>query len=179
MSFCECPQQLIFANIAYPINLINICVKFLFSSSECLHEQHCFFVFFLNCPKPFFSPATILADSEQHLCREQWCGWTWFKFSMSADIHIISTEGALKRPLTYDDHPIPSTPIRPPKPPNELNRPQLAPTRPPINYIHITQRRNERKTARKKSWQTERQNDRKAVIGQGHLNWEQYFSSVS
>ena len=57
VSFCECPQQLIFANIASPINLINICVKFLFSYSECLHEQHCFFVFFSKLSKTIFLPS--------------------------------------------------------------------------------------------------------------------------
>ena len=42
---------------------------------------------------------------------------------------FIGTEGAPRRPLTYDNHPF--TPIRPPKPPKGLNGPQLAPRRPP------------------------------------------------
>ena len=46
---------------------------------------------------------------------------------------LVSTEGALGRPMANDDHPIHSTPIRPLKPLNELNRPQLTPRRLPTN----------------------------------------------
>ena len=37
---------------------------------------------------------------------------------------LVSTEGALRRPMANDDHPIHSPLIRPLKPLNELNRPQ-------------------------------------------------------
>ena len=39
-------------------------------------------------------------------------------------VPLISTEGALRRPLTYDDHPIPSIHLLPSRL-NELNRPKI------------------------------------------------------
>ena len=42
-------------------------------------------------------------------------------------VFVISTESALRRPLTYDNHPIPTKPL------NELRKPHMIPGRPPMN----------------------------------------------
>ena len=77
--------------------------------------------------------------SEQKMLRNElyWAIWNSKFPSLVSNSNLISTEGALGLPTTYDNHQIPSIHPSVTKPLNHQNRRQIDRSRPPMTYYDL------------------------------------------